>query len=220
MTKNIVNKVNWFVNQYKSLVVMAVYAVIYLIVFGYLENRQIEYNIINLAIDRRIPFCEYFVIPYFLWFAYVAVTVCIVCIFDKVEAEKLVPFLIAGMTIFLVVSAVYPNGLALRPKYFARDNFCVDLVKYLYTIDTSTNVIPSIHVYKSIAIMIVVWRSKIFENHGIIKALMLILGASIIVSTVMIKQHSMLDVMVALVLSVIMYPICYKRQEEYAYRKV
>ena len=66
MTKNIVNKVNWFVNQYKSLVVMAVYAVIYLIVFGYLENRQIEYNIINLAIDRRIPFCEYFVIPYFV----------------------------------------------------------------------------------------------------------------------------------------------------------
>ena len=49
---------------------------------------------------------------------------------------------------------------------------------------------------------------------------MLILGASIIVSTVMIKQHSMLDVMVALVLSVIMYPICYKGQEEYAYRKV
>ena len=90
---------------------------------------------------------------------------CILGIKDKEEADKLVKFLIAGMTIFIVISAVFPNGHHLRPTTFERDNIFIDLVKNFYIADTPTNVLPSIHVYNSIAIMIAVWRSRCFANH-------------------------------------------------------
>lgn len=196
--------------EYTSLIVMAVYAVFYLMAFYYLEQRKVSYYVINFELDRYIPFCEIFVIPYFLWFAYVAVTVCYLCIRDKGEADKLVKFLIAGMTIFIVISAVFPNGHHLRPTYFERENIFIDMIKGLYKADTSTNVLPSIHVYNSVAIMIAVQRSRCFAEHKVIKAGMLGLGVSIIFSTVLIKQHSTIDVLLALLLSALMYSICYR----------
>lgn len=208
---SICRQISGLIMQYKSLAVMAVYAVFYLIAFFYLERRDVAVHEINFGIDEYIPFCEIFIVPYLLWFAYVAFTVVFLCIRDKEESDKLVAFLMAGMTIFIVVSAVFPNGHNLRPKVFERDNIFIDLIRHLYATDTPTNILPSIHVYNSVAIMIAVWRSRCFAEHPVIKISMLALGASIICSTVLIKQHSMLDVLLALFLSAIMYSICYKR---------
>jgi len=210
-TKSIYKWVTGLALQYKSLAVMAVYAVFYLMAFFYLEQRDVAVHEINFGIDDYIPFCEVFIVPYLLWFAYVAFTVVFLCIRDKEESNKLVTFLMAGMTIFIVVSAVFPNGHNLRPKVFARDNIFIDMIRQLYAADTPTNILPSIHVYNSVAIMIAVWRSKCFAGHTIIKTLMFGLGVSIICSTVLIKQHSMLDVLLAFLLSALMYSICYKR---------
>lgn len=210
-TINIYRWVSGLIVQYKSLAIMSVYAVFYLMAFFYLERRDVAVHEINFGIDEYIPFCEIFIVPYLLWFAYVALTVVFLCIRDKEESDRLVAFLMAGMTIFIVVSAVFPNGHNLRPKVFARDNIFIDLIRHLYATDTPTNILPSIHVYNSVAIMIAVWRSKCFAGHNIIKTLMLALGVSIICSTVLIKQHSMLDVLLALLLSAVMYSICYKR---------
>ena len=168
--------------QYKALVIMAVYAVVYLAAFFYLERRTVAVH-------------EVFIVPYLLWFPYVALTVVLLCIRDKEESERLVAFLMAGMTIFIVVSAVFPNGHNLRPKAFDHDSIFIDLIKNLYATDTPTNILPSIHVYNSVAVMIAVWRSKCFAGRKVIKAAMLALGVSIIFSTVLIKQHSMLDVL-------------------------
>lgn len=204
-------KITGLLVQYKALVIMAVYAVVYLAAFFYLERRTVAVHEINFAVDAYIPFCEVFIVPYLLWFPYVALTVVLLCIRDKEESERLVAFLMAGMTIFIVVSAVFPNGHNLRPKTFDHENIFIDLIKNLYATDTPTNILPSIHVYNSVAIMIAVWRSKCFAGHKVIKASMLALGVSIIFSTVLIKQHSMLDVLLALLLSAVMYSICYKR---------
>lgn len=203
--------VSGLVPQYKSLAVMCVYAFFYLIAFFYLEQRDVAVHEINFEIDKYIPFCEIFIVPYLLWFAYVAFTVVFLCIRDRDESDKLVAFLMAGMTIFIVVSAVFPNGHNLRPKVFGRDNIFIDLIRHLYATDTPTNILPSIHVYNSVAVMIAVWRSRCFAGHNIFKTLMMALGVSIICSTVLIKQHSMLDVLLALLLSAVMYSICYKR---------
>lgn len=195
--------------EYKTLVIMILYAVFYLLSFAYLENRDVTHYIIEIGIDRVIPFCEIFIIPYLLWFPYVALTVCFICITDKEESKKLVAFLIAGMTIFIIISAIFPNGHNLRPDSFERDNIFTQLIGSLYNTDTSTNILPSIHVYNSIAIMIAVYRNSFFKKHKLISAAMQLLGASIICSTVLIKQHSMVDVIMAIVLSVLIYIICY-----------
>ncbi len=214
MKEKVVSGYRWTVNlvmQYKALAVMTIYAIFYLIAFYYLEQRTGAVHEINFEIDAYIPFCEVFIVPYLLWFGYVALTVIWLCIKDKEESERLVAFLIAGMTIFIVISAVFPNGHRLRPTVFERENIFTELIRHLYQVDTPTNVLPSIHVYNSIAIMIAVVRSRCFVNHKIVKAGMLLLGGAIICSTVLIKQHSMLDVLLAFLLSAIMYSVCYKR---------
>lgn len=197
-------------NRYKAVVIMAVYCMLYLLVFFYLEQRNTSYYVIRFGIDAYIPFCEFFIVPYLLWFAYVALAVVYLGVRDQEEGNKLVAFLIIGMTVFLIVSAVFPNGHCLRPKTFARDNIFVDMVKKLYIVDTSTNVLPSIHVYNSLAVMIAVWRTKLLKKHRIIKTGLMLLGVSIICSTVLLKQHSMLDVMVAFILGALVYTICYR----------
>lgn len=203
-----------FCRNHKSLTLMFFYMIIYLVCFQYLERRDTACHVIHFGIDAYIPFCEYFVIPYFLWFVYVAFSVIYLGFKDQEESNKLVAFLIIGMTVFIVVSALFPNGHNLRPKTFTRDNLCVSLVKWLYTIDTSTNVVPSIHVYNSIAVMIASVRTKRLQKHTFVRIFMLLLGVSIICSTVLIKQHSMLDVCTAVILSVLVYTICYR--DEYA----
>lgn len=51
------------------------------------------------------------------------------------------------MTIFIVVSVIYPNGLDIRPKQLGHSNIALILVDLLYKIDTPTNVLPSIHIF-------------------------------------------------------------------------
>lgn len=188
------NRIPELARKYRSLLIMGIYAVFYMIAFFYLEQRNGAVHEIHFGIDAYIPFCEVFIIPYLMWFGYVAFTVCFLCVKDQEESEKLVSFLMAGMTIFIVVSAIYPNGHHLRPAVFPRDNVFTRMIAVLYASDTPTNVLPSIHVYNSIAIMIAVWRSKCFKDHKLITGFMLALGVSIIFSTVLIKQHSMIDV--------------------------
>lgn len=208
------SKKSWreWCSSYKGLVIMAVYCLLYLTAFFYLEQRNTSYYVIRFGIDAYIPFCEFFIIPYLLWFAYVALAVVYFGIRDQEEGNKLIAFLIIGMTVFIIISAVFPNGHHLRPKTFARENVFVDMVKKLYVIDTSTNVIPSIHVYNSLAVMIAVWRTKLLRGHKVIRTGLLLLGVSIICSTVLLKQHSMLDVMVACILGALVYTVCYREE--------
>ncbi|MDO4598681.1 MAG: phosphoesterase, partial [[Ruminococcus] gnavus] len=138
-----------FIKKYKHAWVF-LYAFIYLPWFMYLEKHitaDSSYHVIHSALDDKIPFVEYFIIPYLLWFVFIAV-VFLYFFFTDVEGfYKLAKLSFIGMTIFLVISTVFPNGLMLRPVVFPRDNIFTDMVKMLYLADTPTNVFPSLHVF-------------------------------------------------------------------------
>lgn len=190
---------------------MFFYMLFYLAVFGWLEERKVvRFHVIHTALDSKIPFCEYFVIPYYLWFAYVSVCVVYIGMKNQKEGRKLGQFLMIGMTLFLAISAIYPNIQHLRPHIFCRDNIFVDMVKALYKADTCTNILPSIHVYNSIAVMIACGRDEFIQKCKPVKWLIWLLGVSIILSTMFIKQHSVIDVTSAVILGIISYVICYK----------
>ena len=71
----------------KRVIPVALYTVFYLLCFTYLENRHIRYHIIDSSLDDKIPFCEYFIIPYLLWFLYIAVTVGYFLFFNENTTE-------------------------------------------------------------------------------------------------------------------------------------
>ena len=182
------------------------YWLIYLPWFAYLEKTVTkQFHVIHMAIDDYIPFCEYFVIPYFLWFAYVAIGIIYFALKNKEEYYNLCKILFFGMTVFLVVSTFCPNGHYLRPSTFARDNIFVDMVRRLYAMDTATNLFPSIHVYNSIVVNAVIWHCEDFKKHHIIRYSSGILMISIVLSTMFLKQHSVIDVLGGLALAAFMY---------------
>lgn len=178
--------------------------------FAYLEKTVTShYHLIHLKPDDLIPFCEVFVIPYLLWFAYVAAVVLYFFFRDKDDYFRICTFLFTGMTIFLIVSTLWPNGHNLRPIVMPRDNVFTKLVSMLYRTDTPTNLWPSIHVYNSLGCHFAVMKSTRLEKHKGIRAGSLILCVSIILSTMFIKQHSVFDVTTAFIMAAVMYGIVY-----------
>ncbi len=199
--------------KYHHVLPILVYAVIYLAWFRYIEVHGADrYRVIHMALDDRIPFIEYFVIPYYIWFAYIIAIVVYLMIFDKEKKGyyNCITFMISGMTVFLVISTLFPNIQHLRPYVVPTDNICGRLVKYMYSIDTPTNLWPSIHVYNSIAAYIAVAHDKRLGANKWINGGCLILSVSIILSTVFIKQHSLFDVMTAFIMAAIVYVLVYR----------
>lgn len=189
------------------------YIFIYMPWFTYLEHRtNVHYYIIHSPIDDYIPFLEIFIVPYLLWFLFVAVTVLYFFFTSKMDFYRLATFLIAGMTAFLVICTVFPNGLNLRPAVFTRDNIFTDMVKILYRTDTPTNVLPSIHVYNSLGVSIAIAHSKKLKKHPRIQYASYILAGLIILSTMFLKQHSVTDVTAAIVMAFVVYPLVYVTQ--------
>ena len=185
------------------------YMFIYFPWFKYVEKKvTTDFNEIYMPVDDMIPFCEFFIIPYLLWFVYVAGFCVFFFVKDPGEFTRLCIFLGVGMTLFLIFSTIYPNGHYLRPDTFARDNIFVDAVKMLYGTDTATNIMPSIHVYNSLAIGTAVRYSKHLKKYWI-QIASFALMVLIILSTVFLKQHSMCDVIVAIVLAAIMWIFLY-----------
>ena len=104
--KKIQNKLIELFNRYKHVWILS-YFIIYLTWFGYLERTvTTHYHLIHLPIDDYIPFCEYFVIPYIMWFGYVAFGIAFTALHDKKEFYRLCAFLYTGMTVFLVISTL------------------------------------------------------------------------------------------------------------------
>ena len=202
-------RISGFIDRNKALFLLSYFA-IYLPWFGHLEKTvTTHFHVIHTALDDYIPFCEYFIIPYLLWFGYVGWGIGYFYLKDRSEYFRLCAMLFTGMTIFLIVSTIYPNGHYLRPTTFARDNIFVHIVKWLYASDTATNLFPSIHVYNSLVIHVALCKSHMMKDHKVLCMASLVLCILICISTVTLKQHSFVDVVGGSVLFVFVYQLVY-----------
>lgn len=204
-------KLKLLYEKYHHVLPVIVYFTVYMTWFNYIEqNKAAKYTIIHMNIDDRIPFCEYFIIPYFIWFGYVVAVVAYLMFTDKDDYYRSFTFLTTGMTAFLIISTLWPNIQYLRPAVMPRDNVFTHMVSYLYSIDTPTNLWPSIHVYNSIGAYFGVAHNRKLGSNRYIKGGCFVLSVTIILSTVLLKQHSMFDVMTALIMATVVYVLVYR----------
>ena len=198
---------------YRHCIPLLIYMAIYLSWFAWLEEKNTKnYQVIHVAADDYIPFCEIFIVPYLLWFAYVSIVVLFLFFRNKQEFYRSCVFLFTGMTIFLIISTLWPNGHHLRLAEMPRDNIFTRAVSALWSVDTPTNLWPSIHVYNSMGAHFAVIRSSELEHRKGIRIASGILAFSIILSTMFIKQHSVFDVMTGITLGIVMYIFTYRRE--------
>ena len=209
MKTDMKSRLNAFIEKNKHAFLL-LYFCIYFPWFHHLERTvTTHFHVIHTALDDRIPFCEYFIVPYLLWFGYVAWAVGYFYFKNKDEYFKLCAMLFTGMTVFLVISTIYPNGHYLRPAYFEHNNIFIQMVKWLYATDTPTNLFPSIHVYNSLGVHISVMNSGRLKNRRWVRRISFVIMVAICLSTVFLKQHSVADVTGALALAYVMYQFVY-----------
>ena len=199
-----------FFQKYRHALVL-LYGLIYMPWFMWLESRSnLPYHVIHVKLDDMIPFVEYFIVPYLLWFVYVAAVFVYLFFKNRREFYQYCIFLFTGMTLFLIVSTLYPNGHLLRPNTFARNNIFTFAVQILYQADTATNIFPSLHVYNSIAAHCVVANSETLAGNRLIRGGSFVLMVSIILATMFLKQHSVLDVISGILLGLVMEQLVYR----------
>ncbi|MCD7802331.1 MAG: phosphoesterase [Clostridiales bacterium] len=204
------NTMKRFVRTYPQIWTLSYFA-LYLPWFALLESRNIrDCLILQLPIDRMIPFCEYFVVPYLLWFPYVGAALAYLLLKrPRGEYYRFAGVLFGGMTVCLVLYTFFYTGLNLRPAIDPEKNIFTWLVSRIWAVDTSTNVCPSIHVYATLAVQAALTRSGLGRRYPVIYRASGILAVLIILSTVFLRQHSVLDVICALLLAGVMHRAVY-----------
>lgn len=193
------------------------YWLIYLPWFYILEkkvNVYTGYHVIHSPVDAHIPFIEYFIVPYCMWFFFIAAVFMYFFFCDKEGFYKFALMSYVGMTVFLIISTVFPNGLELRPYFFERQNVFTDMVRHLYMTDTPTNVFPSLHVFNTLAACVAIADSEKLKKHVVIRWSAYLLSVLIILATMFLKQHSVVDVTGAFVMAYILYRAIYVPQGE------
>ena len=110
------------------------------------------------------------------------------------------------MTVALACYVILPTGLDLRPYRVPGTDIFAQAVRYLYRTDTPTNVCPSIHVFNSVTLMLAYSRCRIFEEprRRWMRPAAAVLCISIVCSTMLLKQHSCIDVVLGILLALVM----------------
>ena len=188
------------------------------IIWEALTGKVLVYQEVVCATDAYIPFCEWFVIPYYFWFVFLIGMVLYAMLFDFRALRHYMWFVILSYTATAIIYLIWPNMQALRPDVIPRDNLFTAIVKGLYDFDTNTNVCPSIHVLGSLGVCFAGLHSKTLRGWGW-KTFFIVSTVLITASTVFLKQHSIIDVYAALILGAVCYPlvffvICGKKREQ------
>lgn len=208
-------KTKSFLSKYKHGILL-LYFLLYMPYFTFLNEftpSREDVTVIYSPIDDFIPFVEFFVIPYFLWFAYIAAGFVFLLLVSREEFVRMCIFLYTGMTICLIIYTIFPNCQQLRVDYdmIGRSNILTESIRALQRMDTPYNVFPSIHCLNSIGMHIAIAKSKkIVKYRNIIVISSFILTVLIVLSTVFVKQHSVLDIFGALALTPPLYFLAYK----------
>ncbi len=195
----------------KRLLVPLLFTPLYFYIFTLLEEAHFgSYYVVSSRLDDFIPFCPWFIFFYDFWFAY-----CVwgVAIFagrkDDTDYRRICLNLGIGMALFLLVSYMFPNVLGIRHVVHDPQNIAEQLVMLIQKADTPKNVLPSIHVFNSIAIADAVCHSRAYANRRRVKITVWTLSLLIVASTVFLKQHSVIDVALAFMLQLAIYPFLY-----------
>ena len=161
-------------------------------------------------LDDKIPFIKEFVVPYLLWFVYVGYGIIYTGLHSKQEYYRLYFFLGLGMSAAYTLYMIFPNMQDLRPAIKQNDIFS-RMVKFVYLTDTPTNVCPSIHVFNAIGVDAALAHSDSFCSKKYNRLISFIAMVLICLSTLFIKQHSVIDVFCGAILGIIFYFAIYLR---------
>ncbi|WP_066062833.1 phosphatase PAP2 family protein [Neobacillus soli] len=175
-------------------------------IYELLNNRTHKAVDISSSIDQAIPFLSIFIIPYILWYGYIFCYLIYFCFKDtKVYLKTLSLIVVAELVCFAVY--FFFQTTVPRPTIVG-DNLLNNLVQWIYTNDRPVNCFPSIHVLTTFAIMLASLHIK--NKHLLNNLCIHVIGSLIIISTLFVKQHVILDMIGSMFLVTFLYGISFE----------
>ena len=95
-------------------------------------------HVIYSPTDDWIPFLEVFILPYVLWYFYIAAVQLYFLFKNKRDFINVTKLLYIALFVSMLICTLFPSTHELRPAVFPRDNLLTDAVKFLYSIDNPT----------------------------------------------------------------------------------
>lgn len=185
------------------------YLPVYLVMFFSIEHFITDnYWATQTAWDEAITFCEWFIFPYVSWSPLLAVLGLYLIVRDGEGFRRYMWMLMVTFTTAVVFCILVPNGQDLRPALTGQENIAAWLVAYTYSIDTNTNVFPSVHVLGVMAALAAAWHTPGLQKAGWRWGIMAY-GVLIIASTVFVKQHAIIDVFGGIIVGLAAYVLVY-----------
>ena len=172
----------------------------------YIPERLIvtDYYPTQIALDYSIPFVRQFVVFYLSWFPLLAFTGFWLLFRDGNAFRRYMWFMTAAYALSMVFFLIFPNGQDLRPLSFETDDVFTRLCAGIYASDTNTNVLPSLHVVASFGVVFAFFDTPTLRS-PVLRAGSIVLALLISASTVLIKQHAVMDLIFSVVMVVILY---------------
>ena len=169
-------------------------------------------------LDKMIPVCDFFVLPYLSWHALLPVVGLYLLKTDLTGLRRFIKYLLFTSITTLVVFIVWPTVMPLRPESVEIKGVLSWVLSVVYTVDENTNVMPSMHVIWAFGMLFALWKDKLFSK-PVLRVVCFVQTILICISTFMIKQHSVLDVLGAIPFTLAGWFLCYRTRHNIRDRK-
>lgn len=169
-----------------QLVALALLAAVSLLLFFPLNSTNREGRLRKSMLVQHIPFIPAFIVPYLGLFPYIAFSMLALLFFTPVAARLYVSLIFSGVVAALIWY-VMPSGVSERPELVPKGPF-TKTVAWMYRHDPRRNAFPSSHTYT--AVLCSYYLTYAFPLH---ETLIWTCGATIVGSTLFVKQHHISD---------------------------
>lgn len=180
------------------------------LLYDLLNNPNRGVNFLITDLDRNIPFLKIFVLPYAGWYFFVGIALFLLCIRDRSIYYTTMISIDIGLLICYTTYFFFQTTVP-RPALTGDDIF-IQLLAFIYASDPPYNCFPSIHCLISYLIM------KAYNNCGDkkVSTSVIINGIAvlIIISTLFVKQHVVLDAISAILLGDIIFNLIHENGRE------
>ncbi len=195
-----------YIKKHKSVLWFSVLPVMALI-FYLLKLIIPSYHAVHIPLDDKIPFVPAFVIPYIMWFLYIPLMMLFIYLADeKLFGRRMFAFTV-GIGIAIICFIVYPTVVTFRPSADGNGVF-LWILRIVYAFDNpSSNDFPSLHCYQAVMLHLLAFVNGPYKDKKLIRTCSAILVALICAATVLIKQHSAIDLFAGVGMAFVIFAV-------------
>ena len=188
--------------ELKPIVVTILLIIFQSVLFALSKIIQGTPNLIGGAIDSKIPFNIWFMIPYCSWYFLILIVPYYLYKSDKDSFTRYIYDYIMCTVLANAIFIIYPTTV-LRPEV-ASTNMLTGITHMIFAIDTPvTNCFPSLHCAMSVFFIACTLENKNISKTT--KIVITLISILIMISTLFVKQHVFIDLVSGDIIALIVY---------------